>query len=260
MVTKYRQLADELRQAIRSGVYGSKLPRNQDLMAQHGLSKETVSHAIKVLQAEGLVRTVQKAGTFVLDQRTVRVEFSRYASVLEPGSLLGPWETACRRAGIPGEMNLIKVTRTTADDWTADHLEISVGAPVVCRHRHAVIGSGRRRQVVQIHTACYPADIVAGTPIAGTDKVAGGVYAALKAAGIPPVTADETVTARTATAEELAVLDMRDGPVLLVERVTRDVTRRPIEVLRIVADPAHTTLVYDALPLNGNPSADLESD
>jgi GntR family transcriptional regulator len=108
---------------------------------------------------------------------------------------------------------------------------------------------GEPERVVQLHTASYPARLVRGTPIASEEKVTGGIYGALTAAGIPPATAAETVGARPASDEEAAELHMRSGVVLTVERVTRDATGRPIELLQIVADPSRTTLVYDPLPL-----------
>src|SRR5690554_7679830 len=46
------------------------------------------------------------------------------------------------------------------------------GAPAVCRRRHM----WARDQVAQIQEAWYPLALVAGTPLAGDTKVAGGAY------------------------------------------------------------------------------------
>ena len=189
-----------------------------------------------------------KTGVIVLDRRPIHVALSRYAAVMQPGGQLGPWETACQQAGIPGRMVVIEVETVPADPDTAAILGLPpAGRRIVRRSRHAVLGDPER--VVQLHTASYPARLVRGTPIARDEKITGGIYGAFTAAGIIPATAAETVGTRPASDQEAAELRMRGGTVLTVERVTRDTTGRPIELLEIVADPARTTFVYDPLPL-----------
>lgn len=63
---KYRQIADELRAAIKAGTYppGSRLPSVADLMSR-GFSLGTVKQAINLLKDEGLAYTEQGLGTFV---------------------------------------------------------------------------------------------------------------------------------------------------------------------------------------------------
>ena len=250
MVAKYRQVAAELRDAIAAGEYpaGSRLPAIADMAATRGTSINTVFTAVRLLEAEGIVRAIQGSGVVVLDRRPVQVAYSRYTAVMQPGGQLGPWETACQQAGIPGRMVLIEVETVPSDPDVAAILDLPTARRrIVRRSRHAVLGDPE--QVVQIHTASYPARLVHGTPIAADEKVTGGIYAAFAAAGIPPATASETVGARPASDEEAAELHVRSGAVLTVQRITRDATGRPIELLEIVADPARTTLVYDPLPL-----------
>ena len=161
----------------------------------------------------------------------MRVELSRYGAVMAPGGQLGPWETACERAGVPGRMALIEVETVPADDATASMLGLlPAGRRIVRRYRHAMLGDPE--QVVQLHTASYPARLVRGTPIAKDAKVTGGIYAAFTAAGIPPATAAETVGARPATDEEAAELHIRGGTVLTVQRITRDAGGRPVSCWR----------------------------
>jgi DNA-binding GntR family transcriptional regulator len=66
-VPSYRQLADQIRAAIRSGEYAADdpIPSLRQLEQQSGLAQATVQHAIKVLVDEDLVYTVSGRGTFV---------------------------------------------------------------------------------------------------------------------------------------------------------------------------------------------------
>ena len=63
----YRQLAAILRAQIESGELapGALVPSEQTLMGQHGIARDTVRAAIKVLREEGLVITTPGKGTFV---------------------------------------------------------------------------------------------------------------------------------------------------------------------------------------------------
>lgn len=255
MAARYREVASELRKDIERGVFGpgAMLPSLDDIGARFGIGKATASAAVKLLESEDLVRTYQGRGTVVIDQSAIKVPLSRYALVLEPGGTRGPWETACQRAGLDGEMTLLDVEEEAASTEVAAALNVEPGTPTIRRDRHATIGSN---VVVQLHTAWYPAALAAGTPLAGRDKIVGGVYGALTAAGHPPLTADESVGARAATAEEAAELRLREGAwVLVVDRITRDAGGTPLELLRVVANPKRTTLVYDGLPLTPRPES-----
>lgn len=249
MTALYRHVAAELRQDIERGVYrpGSMMPSLDEIGARFSVGKATASAAMKILEVEDLVRTYQGRGTIVVNQSAVPVPLSRYASVIEPGGTLGPWETACHRAGLHGGMTLLDVAQEAASADVAAALEVEPGTLTVRRDRHATIDG----ETVQLHTVWYPADLVAGTPLTGREKIVGGVYGALTAVGQRPATADETVSTRTATPEEAAELRLRDGAaVLSVERVTRNASRRPLEFLCVVANPRRTKLVYDDLPLS----------
>lgn len=63
----YRQLADKLRAAIASGEYApdEQLPSLTRLTQETGLAQGTIQKAVKLLEAEGLIYTVNGRGTFV---------------------------------------------------------------------------------------------------------------------------------------------------------------------------------------------------
>jgi GntR family transcriptional regulator len=247
-MARYREIAAVLRDEIESGARppGALLPAIGDLARRFDASRVTVRAALGVLEEAGLLRVVHGRGSEVVDRRPVPVRLSRYGAVMRPGGRLGPWETACAAAGVAGDMVMVAMERRPAPADVAAALGLAPGATVVQRDRHARIDGA----AVQLHTAWYPLDVVAGTPLAAPGVVAGGVYGALAAAGVRLATADESPTARAATPEEAAELRLRAAaPVLVLDRLTRDVHGRAVELLRVVADPARSQLVYDGLPL-----------
>lgn len=64
---KYRQIADDLREAIGKGEYppGGLLPTKAELMSRYHVAINTVERAIDELRRAGVVETVQGAGMFV---------------------------------------------------------------------------------------------------------------------------------------------------------------------------------------------------
>jgi DNA-binding transcriptional regulator YhcF (GntR family) len=68
---QYRQIADSLRKAILSGALpdGARVPSEERLRQEHGVSRTTVRKAIEVLKGEGLVEVRAPRGTFVRNQQ-----------------------------------------------------------------------------------------------------------------------------------------------------------------------------------------------
>lgn len=66
-VAMYRQLSEQLRDAIARGVYkpGEKIPAELELMRRYGVSRITARQAVDALAREGLVHKKQGKGTFV---------------------------------------------------------------------------------------------------------------------------------------------------------------------------------------------------
>lgn len=66
----WQQLADELRERIRNGDLEPRqvLPSLAHLQQEHGVSRGTVRHALRVLADEGWVVTIQGRGSFVRPQ------------------------------------------------------------------------------------------------------------------------------------------------------------------------------------------------
>ncbi|WP_031058627.1 GntR family transcriptional regulator [Streptomyces sp. NRRL F-5702] len=242
-------IAANLRHRINSGAFppGSQLPTNAALMAEHGVSKATVTKAISELVDEGLVFTAKKGGTRVRHRTQVQLPLSRYSRALAPGGTRGPWETATYEAGLNGLMELIHVESVEAPEDLAALLELSPTDSLIYRLRHAII---RPDDLVQLQHAWYPRDIAEAAGIDTAEKIEGGIYRKLAAAGHRRATASETVAVRMPTTDETALLRLGGRvSVITVERVTKDAAGRPIEVLRAVAAADRLKFTYDDLPL-----------
>jgi GntR family transcriptional regulator len=63
----YEQLAALIRDEIRSGALQPRrpVPSVRQLVQEHGVARDTATKALKVLEAEGLIRVVHGRGWFV---------------------------------------------------------------------------------------------------------------------------------------------------------------------------------------------------
>lgn len=248
------QIADQLRAAILSGAHpqGAKLPPLRTLAVDYQVHLNTILAAVSVLEAEGLVESVQGSGVVVLDRTRVQVTLSRYQAVLAPGGALGPWETACTAQGLDPFMRPLSVTTRPAPAPVAAALGLAEGAPAVCRHRHAGVRDPYTQtdRVLQIQADWFPAWLAEGTPLERPGKIVGGIWGFLASIGRPVSDCDETVTGRQPTRDEAEVLRLRGGgSVLVTRRVTRDRDGAPLTYLETISNPARVDLVYDGLPL-----------
>lgn len=247
----YHQLADELRRLITNGTYGPgrELPVDE-LVVQYGLSRRPTREAIKILVAEGLVDPGRgRRATKVRDRNRIRIPFSRYGGVLQPGGTKGPWESALAEQGIDGTMKTVLVDHRPVGGDTAALLEVAPGDDVVYRLRHACIGS----EVQQVQQAWYPLDVADQAALDRKTKITGGIYGALTESGMLPATATEVLRGRMPTHEEATLMRTGAGvPLLTVERITRGSDRRVLELLRVTAPADRIEFVYHDLPLAGS--------
>ncbi|MGV0101390.1 GntR family transcriptional regulator [Streptomyces californicus] len=242
-------IAAALRHSIDSGAFppGSQLPTNAALMAAHGVSKATITKAISELVDEGMVFTAKKGGTRVRHRSQVQLPLSRYSRAMAPGGTRGPWETATHEAGLDGVMQLVHVEPVEAPADLVTLLELAPGDSLIYRLRHAII---RPDDLVQLQHAWYPRDIAESAGIDTAEKIEGGVYRKLAAAGHRRATASEEIAVRMPTADESALLRIGGRvSVITLQRVTKDASGRPIEVLRAIAAADRLKFTYDDLPL-----------
>lgn len=243
-----QQVARRIRALIEAGHYrpGDQLDSEPSLARRYGVARQTARQALAILRAEGLVEAEQGRGTFV---RTppIRVAFSRYAH-RSRAPREGPFEATCRKAGVPGYMEMVLVERRTADDVVAGGLDVPVGTEVICRRRYG--HAGDPDQIIQIQEGYLPAELVNGTPLAGAERIPEGIYAALDAIGHGPHRITEEVSARLPTFTESAIFRIQPGmPVIDIKRRTYDATKRIVEWLIVVAVASQCMFVYDDIPL-----------
>lgn len=82
--SKYRILADKLREDIVSGKLADneKLRTEKELMEQHGVSRQTVRHALSLLETEGYIKSRRGSGTYVLPRKRTPINNSRQIALL----------------------------------------------------------------------------------------------------------------------------------------------------------------------------------
>lgn len=82
---KYQQIVDWLAENINSGTYrpNERIPSEHELSEQFGLSRQTIRHAIEILEQQGRVRRVRGSGTYVQDikQRPSRSQHMNIAVI-----------------------------------------------------------------------------------------------------------------------------------------------------------------------------------
>jgi GntR family transcriptional regulator len=101
-VPAYRQLIDQVRQAVRLGLLqpGDQLPPVREVVTQITINPNTVHRAYRDLEAEGLVEGQQGRGTFV---RAAPVPAAAPERLAELQQELVSWVSRARAAGLDDE-------------------------------------------------------------------------------------------------------------------------------------------------------------
>jgi GntR family transcriptional regulator len=174
------QAADDLRSAIREGVFGDggQLPSEPELSRQLGVSRPTVRHALSLLEQQGLVLRRQGLGTFVLSS------VAELADLLNTNS--GVTEMI-RSAGRRPGASRITVGTGAADARVAAHLAIPVGASVATIERVRTADD----HPVALTRDVMPSDLLVDHEVmpdrleAFVGSEGGSLYRSLAVAGIP---------------------------------------------------------------------------
>ncbi|MCX4919951.1 GntR family transcriptional regulator [Streptomyces sp. NBC_00687] len=252
MPVSYREIAAELRQQIIEGRYqpGDKLPRLTQLQEQYGAGYQTVRSAITLLEQEGLVVAIRRAGTIVRERpERRRITRSRQVYRDDRGYYFDPTAQGWVAVSI------------SAPTWGSPPVDLAAvlgvapTAEVLIRAR--VMGDPQTRAAKQLALSYLPADVARGTRLAEADTGPGGIYDRLEEMGYGPLEWSESVSASMPSPEEVHLLGMPADvgvPLLRVVRVTTSPSGRVVEINDTKMSSEEFEIGYS---ISRSPSAEL---
>ena len=240
----FRQIADQLRDAIRDGQIpaGERLPSEAQLMAHYDVARMTIRNALQLLQAEGLTVSEHGRGVFVKGRPPVpRLASDRFARRhRKEGKAAFIAESDLH--GVKSSVDMIDVTEAIPPADVADRLKLPEGTETVVRSRRYL----RDGRPVETAVSYIPVDIARGTPIADPNPGPGGIYGRIEDLGHTLERFNEEVSARMPTPDEVKVLLLTPGvPVFRLVRTAYDLDGRAVEVCDTVMSADAFVLSYE---------------
>lgn len=242
--SRYRRLADELRGRIVDGDLraGDRLPSEAQLSVEHGVSRGTVVRAISELVSQGLVNRRQGSGSYVASR-----SFHRKA-----GKLLSFTESL-RMDGHRTRQILIEFRNAK----TSEERQFGMNEPAMVLHRLRHVDE----VPCAIHFSCIPVSVCMRVPALSAEiglereRPDFSLYRHFLEAGMPVHEARERVTARLASPEECAMLEVAaPHAVIVVMRMSYAEDGELLEAVEAVYRADYYT--YDAhLVLGGERDA-----
>ena len=220
-VPAYRQIADALREQIRSGQLppGAQLPVERELQDTWGVSPQTVRNAIAQLRAEGLAVSYQGRGVFVREQETRRKLSSDMS-----------WRAILARYG-KTDASELTIRREPCPEDVAERLGIDAGTIVLVRDR-LLRAEGEPPALISL--SWHPDWVVEQIPDLA-DPSKGGMRAMHEALGLRLHFLD-VFSSRRPTDAERDRLELQPGDVVTEERgTTYDQDERPLYAIHHVA-------------------------
>lgn len=196
----FQRLQGDLAALIAKTEAGERLPSEPDLAKQLGVSRATLREAMRMFEAQGLIRRRQGSGTFVIGQ----------VSVIDAGlEVLESLETMAERLGLEVSVSNLNVDTFMADQEFARGLKVAVGARLT-----------RVRRVMREETrpVAYLVDILPEDVLKPEQlpaKFTGSVLDFLLERGDHLTVSRAAVSAIGATAEVARPLEIQRGDVLL---------------------------------------------
>lgn len=204
--SRYREVADLIRQAVRDGRYprGSLLPKEEQLGDELGVHRAVVNKAMKILKDEGLVYVHMGVGTYVRPLppmlRKAAVRHSR--AHRERGGARGSLASELEQLGyVLDNQTTIGPGRPPSD--VAEVLSVDPDNDSVIIRARRMYAEG---WPIQIVTTYLPRAIAEGTLMAEHDPGVGGISSRLEEAGHAQARIVETVEVRPPTPEEARFL------------------------------------------------------
>jgi GntR family transcriptional regulator len=216
----YQTLRQQLRDEIAAGLYsdGARLPTESELVAQHGLSRQTVRRAFQDLVAAGVVYRVPGRGSYASESGQ---RYLRQLGSIEDLMSLSDDTSMEVLSGLRRRVDVDAASRLRLDD--------DVVCTVVFRRLHASVPF----VLTTVHLPESVAAPVLGSArlsdgAAGTDTVIGVLEPHLQE---PIAEAAQSITVAPADIAVAAALGCEPGhPMLRVDRLYSDTTGRPVEL------------------------------
>jgi len=220
MTPAYQALREQLRSEIAAGQYrdGTRLPTESELVARHGLSRQTVRRAFQDLVAEGVVYRVPGRGTYASQPGG---RYLRQLGSIEDLMSLSDDTTMEVLTGLRRRVDVDAASRLRLDDdvvYTVVFRRLHDGVPFVLTTVHLVPSVAQ-----PVLTSSAFAD-----GAVGTHTVIG-----LLEPGLTEPIAEAAQSITVAPADELvagAVGCQPGHPMLRVDRLYSDSADRPVEL------------------------------
>jgi DNA-binding GntR family transcriptional regulator len=216
----YQTLRDQIRDEIAAGRYrdGARLPTESELVARHGLSRQTVRRAFQDLVAEGVVFRVPGRGTYASERGR---RYLRQLGSIEDLMSLSEDTTMEVLAGLRRRVDVDAASRLRLDD--------DVVYSVVFRRLH----DGVPFVLTTVHLAPSVAQpLLASSPLADGAVGIHTVIGLLEPHLSDPI-AEAAQSITVAPADDLAAhaVGCEAGhPMLRVDRLYSDSSGRPVEL------------------------------
>lgn len=209
----YAQLAEGLREAIRTMAPGDPVPSEKELMEITGVGRVTARKAVGELVAEGLLVAIRGKGTFVASPRVAT----------KLGRLAGFSETMRRLGRVPSSV-LISATELGATSVVAERLRVDTGTPLVRIERLRLMDA----EPCMLETTHMVAAIVPGLL---THDLTGSLYDLLRRQwGLVPAAGNESIVAMSADRDVARKLTIPTGAAILAtSRTTTSDRDIPLE-------------------------------
>ncbi|GAA1810725.1 GntR family transcriptional regulator [Luedemannella flava] len=198
---KYLRVLNALRERIEGGALapGAALPSESQLGTEFAVSRPTVLKALGILRQDGWIESRQGIGHFVRGRAPMGRTSPYYLR-----DALNLDETV--------QAEMLHVGPVLAAPRVAAALGIPDGTPVYERRRRTVADAGP----VDLVSVFIPVEIAAGTEITKPEPVAGGLLDYIQSRkGLRGDYASERLTARRATTDEAALLQLSDSDAVL---------------------------------------------
>ncbi|MEU3665777.1 GntR family transcriptional regulator [Streptomyces virginiae] len=241
------RIAANIRELVMSGEWepGKKLPRTEDLMAEHGASNVTIQRALTVLKEEGLLEGKKGSGVFVRGRAPLTISPASFMAPAEDGRPYR-WVTEAAKRSQRGSNRILRVEEIVPPRRVREVLGLPADGVAVLRSRVGLLDD----EPAELVDSYYPADIARGTRLADRRKIPGGSPTLLAELGFRAVEQEDEVSARPATTREYVHLELPgDVPVLEIFRVVYSNDRRPIEVT-VLTKPSHLFKMGYHLPVH----------